>query len=1278
MKKKIFSTLLLVAFALASTSMFVSCKDYDDDINKNAKAIEELRATIKDLEGKLNDCKSTCAAAHATFATKGELEALQQEIAALVTQQKLEEAIAAAKQTLQEAIDAKASQEDLNALRTLVDGIDSKIAEHLKDYAKTSDVKAVQSDLDRQKEIIALYLGELKKQLGVTDDQAAIDKLIELMNNAKDAMSKVGSFPADKLSQDEINQLRKIMEDYNKEINENGFVNLNTLQKFLDKMVGSLVLKSDFRVLGVQAIEVPALVLQPTLRLVDPKNPATMELTQNETWNYIHRNAATGEEYLAGAYDADAPIWVEFDPSTSYSTVRKDPWGFFMNYVNDKKKDYVFYNNFEVPAKATYHVNPSTANIDGAKLRFYTNTEFLVEEIESRDTRFEEGQSDFAIASPSVVDKTANVVKDGLLSVNVTLKNWKEYVKFLVQNADGNYIKNKWDIQGYGLNGSEEFSTLTDSINFIALQLQKDDTTVTSGYAAVVPALYHITNLADNAPEVAMPSYLDCGSKIGWSGKNGKGAHMYKTAMDAIAHPATHTVPFDGSIDLAEFVETHYTYLGAKAAWYTYDHTMTQEIFDQLGLKYHYEVISYYPTTGANQTDQKEHIQNYASAPSVFYPRSVVYETGKMIPDQVAKEGAIGKEPLIRVTLENAAGDVFEIGYIKLKITGKEVVESVEMTIQDDVYVNCETDARLFWHQIESKINDDLHISKANFEAEYEVDGILNYGGATGHDDLFSRFWVLDNKYVSVADYIAELNRQLAKGDITKAEYDKLVAKANVGDVFNTVSDVHEKQNNVIYWRFATDADYRDLKLAAGISVESKGVSTEDIVAYVRFKNKVSADSYIYVKVIIPAGKLHMAYGKIGKKDLSQWYQAWSVNTAKNNDGSDAAEVHMTVPAPQERNKVALTRNLFRKDLNTYFLGAKPEIEGLDYSADKFSKFRNAEVVYTFTYPADAEVAPNATKAEIESGSAYYWKVMGNKRVNGKNVMYKLHVANNGNEIVAVTRYEWNSANGNYNEYAITERVVYFDNTDNLPTSIGNTTVHYAETETAFDILNYAGRFNGSGDDLYTTYFGKDYTFTAIVNMKMSACYDVLLENKQFVIRFVRPISLIGAEKKIQSHLNELQHINVKDLVKIKDYRAYDAPGVATFDDGKHQVGWAYYGVTELFVDVNSIFTDHGYATKPGPFKGGNYDEIEALHPYWQVPDVVKGLDLTNVNNPASAATLGGVIDYMVYSSQTSTFHIYIPITVTYAFGTRTQLVYGVVTVDVSAGQDETGKAKKN
>jgi hypothetical protein len=54
MKKKILTSLLMGAFLFASTSMIMSCKDYDDDINnlqaqidKNTKAIEGLTTQLQ-------------------------------------------------------------------------------------------------------------------------------------------------------------------------------------------------------------------------------------------------------------------------------------------------------------------------------------------------------------------------------------------------------------------------------------------------------------------------------------------------------------------------------------------------------------------------------------------------------------------------------------------------------------------------------------------------------------------------------------------------------------------------------------------------------------------------------------------------------------------------------------------------------------------------------------------------------------------------------------------------------------------------------------------------------------------------------------------------------------------------------------------------------------------------------------------------------------------------------------------------------------------------------
>ena len=54
MKRKIFSALLMGVFTLASMSMFVSCKDYDDDINNLDAEQQELLTRLQALEGEVN------------------------------------------------------------------------------------------------------------------------------------------------------------------------------------------------------------------------------------------------------------------------------------------------------------------------------------------------------------------------------------------------------------------------------------------------------------------------------------------------------------------------------------------------------------------------------------------------------------------------------------------------------------------------------------------------------------------------------------------------------------------------------------------------------------------------------------------------------------------------------------------------------------------------------------------------------------------------------------------------------------------------------------------------------------------------------------------------------------------------------------------------------------------------------------------------------------------------------------------------------------------------
>ena len=50
MNKKFLSAILFGALMVSSTGTFVSCKDYDDDIDSINKELSEIKATIASLD----------------------------------------------------------------------------------------------------------------------------------------------------------------------------------------------------------------------------------------------------------------------------------------------------------------------------------------------------------------------------------------------------------------------------------------------------------------------------------------------------------------------------------------------------------------------------------------------------------------------------------------------------------------------------------------------------------------------------------------------------------------------------------------------------------------------------------------------------------------------------------------------------------------------------------------------------------------------------------------------------------------------------------------------------------------------------------------------------------------------------------------------------------------------------------------------------------------------------------------------------------------------------
>ena len=97
MKRKIFSKLLMVALVIAAVGSFVSCKDYDDDINNLQKQIDNaaLKSSVEALQSTL-DAKIT-AAQNAAAAAQTAADKAAATANAAVTKAQLDDAINAAK-----------------------------------------------------------------------------------------------------------------------------------------------------------------------------------------------------------------------------------------------------------------------------------------------------------------------------------------------------------------------------------------------------------------------------------------------------------------------------------------------------------------------------------------------------------------------------------------------------------------------------------------------------------------------------------------------------------------------------------------------------------------------------------------------------------------------------------------------------------------------------------------------------------------------------------------------------------------------------------------------------------------------------------------------------------------------------------------------------------------------------------------------------------------------------------------------------------------------------
>lgn len=368
-----------------------------------------------------------------------------------------------------------------------------------------------------------------------------------------------------------------------------------------------------------------------------------------------------------------------------------------------------------------YHMNPTSAQVKDADFRFlYNNPEW----IEKTQTR-------------------AN-------GVTVNYNNYNE------KTAEG-------DLKvGYQITNPELLEKQNvQKISVMALEVELgNDTTITSDYAAIVPAVRTLKSIAFKEKTTQMTCNYD----------------LYNTGELAVKNEASVAVQYNGgSINLSDLLNIHYTQKDWEAADANANHeVMSYERAKQFGLHFEYEMLEY--TTGSNNTEENQY--GYVDLYTGEFTPHYVNADGESVAcpdDKTSTTGisAVGREPVVIVKLVNEKSEVVLAGYIKINIV-KSISENdfVIKPEHKEPYVCGESTWGITWDVMSGKIVEYLHMTKEEFRNSYTM--------VTGETYIKQ-----NGKLVKVTNNVY--------GDLTYIPDDDQVPTTN--DIFTWTMDFDERTN---------------------------------------------------------------------------------------------------------------------------------------------------------------------------------------------------------------------------------------------------------------------------------------------------------------------------------------------------------------------------------------------------------------------------------------------------------------------------------------------------
>lgn len=831
---------------------------------------------------------------------------------------------------------------------------------------------------------------------------------------------------------------------------------------------------------------------------------------------------------------------------------------------------------------AEYHVNPSSAKFDGATYKLLTGDKAY--------TR----SSELAKAGLYIVNKDA----DG--------KNVSPF-KNDQNNLEVNLgVRNHNAVKQIAASGNSEVTVFATEVTLPTAD-KKGTYTVTSDYAAVrlvqLNGGYRLSNVckavghenleAAPAERKTMTGVLNnnaCGTCT--VPNPDAGLHMFSTFEECAYPEGTHQEPTDPKndaqayvmwneeLDLLRLVETHYV---------DGDKPVSIADMNSNALSYKFEIVgSFY---GNNKTSEGAHA--IIKDGHIFRPQMPTADgkQDKNIGTQAVTTA--GRQPVVRVQLvykkynpetEQKTEQVVDYGYIRIKI--------VEQPVQPKADQFIEFTGAPYSYTIDHGCPEHAPAYK-------------DYSWANTWDDVEYRLYH-DMLNISKETFDAHYEVVMAKAVSQKfgqlddlAQYEKnsdgkfvLVPDDKVIGGFQEGFDPGQATTRTLIWDINGENDLKPVY---------KNVGTYTLARAIKYqsndeRNYPSVYALVSFQITIKdGGKASGAFNLDPSKIANYWFKHNSDKEA----GKDEARIN--VYSPEDGKSTIATP--FESVLTSQFVNNKIDAESMLTVTDPTIKkdFDKSKLSYDLVFDAS-----NVNKEfKGQTGETYV-----------------LSVDANGKELKANIK--------NQSEKQIVAKLEIADPA--MPVSVNNIKLAYQHSEYAEDLLNVQ-KYNKMTDDM----------ILAVIAIKVQneCTMELPVTGNTFNERFVRPINVENDSTEITDAKDAQQVVNLKDLVKLSDWRGYwFADHVAPIDY------WTYYNVKSITVRGASAGSSiNGLITTD--MDGGNINTTI----------LSTKSDLVEFKyNPVTPATPSatahyGTIVYTNNGNNVQTFKVKIPVRVTYEWG---------------------------